>query len=119
MLFHIFNSQKERIDYGGSDFIEIQFCKLPFNTKSDDITYLDNINHWQNDSLYVADEEMFYKEYCCIFDTLDIFGINYYSAKLIDTIIEKLGATKPVEYDILLKWLNKAKTYNGFYILGV
>ena len=28
MLFHIFNSQKERREFGGSDFIEMQYCKL-------------------------------------------------------------------------------------------
>ena len=28
LLFHIFHSQKERRDFGGSDFIEMQYCKL-------------------------------------------------------------------------------------------
>ena len=33
MLFHVFNSQEERRAYGGSAFIEIQFCKLSTKRK--------------------------------------------------------------------------------------
>ena len=37
MLFKIFNSQEERKKYGGSAFIEIQFCRLPMGTNVKDI----------------------------------------------------------------------------------
>ena len=30
MLFHTFKSQEERRKFGGSAFIEIQFCNMPF-----------------------------------------------------------------------------------------
>ena len=30
VLFHTFKSQEERRKFGGSAFIEIQFCNMPF-----------------------------------------------------------------------------------------
>lgn len=129
MLFHTFNSQDERRDYGGSAFIEIQFCKIPYGTKSKKIVAVNSINHWQNDSLYVSEEDKFYHEYSHIFNsgiynnlksgTVDIFGINYYAPSLIDSIIEKLQKDKPSDYKTLIEWLTTAKEYNGFYILGI
>ena len=62
MLFHTFNSQEERRAFGGSMFIELQFCKLPVGTKNKKIISVDSIVNWQNDSLYVSNENMFYKE---------------------------------------------------------
>ena len=129
MLFHVFNTQEERKSYGGSKFIEMQFCKLPAETKTKDLVAVSSINHWQNDSLYIDDEDVFYHEYSYVFDcgiynnlksgVVDIYGINYYAPTFIDSIIKRLQEEKPVEYEILVEWLNKAKTYNGFYILGI
>ncbi len=129
MLFYTFNSQEERRNYGGSEFIEIQFCKLPIGTDVRKIVKVNNIKNWQNDSLYINNENEFYQEYSDIFDcgtynnlekgVVDIFGINYYSFDLIDIIIDKTKNIKPKEYEILIEWLNKAKEYNGFYILGL
>ena len=119
MLFHVFNSQEERRAYGGSAFIEIQFCKLSTKRKVTERVALSSIQHWQNDSLYVDDEDLFYNEYRCIFDTMDIFGMKYYGAELIKPIIEKLIKVKPKDYEILVEWLNKAEAYTGFYILGL
>lgn len=127
MLFHIFNSQQERRDYGGSAFMEIQFCRLPKGTHIKEL--VDNVDHWQNDSLYIDDENKFYTEYSKIFDcgiynnlsvgTVDIYGINYYNPDVTDMIIEKLNNLKPSDYQVLVDWLNKSKDYNGFYILGI
>ena len=65
MLFHIFNSQQERRDYSGSDFIELQYCGLPADTP---IKKLVNSKvHWRDDSLYISDENLFYNEYREIF----------------------------------------------------
>ena len=129
MLFFVFDSQEERRKYGGSAFIEIQFCRLPTGTVIKDIVAVKSINHWQNDSLYINDENTFYQEYsqvfnCGIYNNLksgvvDIYGINYYAPSFIDSIIEKLCEEKPVDYESLVEWLNKAKQYNGFYILGL
>ena len=72
MLFHVFNSQEERRAYGGSAFIEIQFCKLSTKRKVTERVALRSIQHWQNDSLYVyVDDE-------------DMIEINYADGMLID-----------------------------------
>ena len=34
MLFHTFNTQEERRKFGGSDFIEMQYCRLEQGSKS-------------------------------------------------------------------------------------
>lgn len=129
MLFHTFNSQEERRNYGGSAFIEIQFCKLPVKTTITKLVAVDSITNWQNDSLYINDESAFYREYSNIFDcgtynnlkcgTVDIYGINYYAPSLTDSIIGKLCKNKPTDYEKLMEWLIKSKIYNGFYILGI
>ena len=129
MLFHVFSSQEERRNFGGSAFIEIQFCKMPYGTESKKLVAVNSINHWQNDSLYIDDENTFYQEYSNIFNcgiysnlksgTVDIFGINYYAPSLVDSIIAKLQKDKPSDYQRLIEWLNKAKEYNGFYVLGI
>lgn len=129
MLFHIFNSQEERRNFGGSAFIEIQYCKLPFETKIEKLVAVNSINNWHNDSLYINDENIFYQEYSHIFNcgtynnlksgTVDICGINYYAPSLTGSIIEKIHKDKPTDYETLIKWLNKSKINNGFYILGI
>ena len=128
MLFHIFDSQEKRRDYGSSAFIEMQFCKLPAETKLKSIVSTDGIQNRQHDSLYIDDYNAFYQEYSRIFTcgtynnlksgVVDIFGINYYAPEYIDPIIEKIHKEKPMDYEPLADWLNNAKEYNGFYILG-
>jgi len=127
MIFHRFASQKERRKFGGSAFIEIQFCRLPVGMPADKLVA--DISHWKNDSLYVQGESDFYIEYghlldCGIYGNLesgivDVWGINYYAPFTIDSIIEKLNRDKPTEYEVFAAWLSKAKQYNGFYILGM
>lgn len=128
-MFYTFTSQEERRKVGGSCFIEFQFCKLPIDTKINKIVFVDSINNWLNDSLYVSDENYFYKEYNNIFDygiysnlergIVDIYGINYYPPELIEVIINKILKETPSDYTKLVEWLEKAKAYNGFYILGI
>ena len=127
MLFHIFNTQQERREYGGSDFVELQFCRLPTDTPLKKL--VDSDIHWQDDSLYIDDENLFYNEYseifsCGIYNNLtsgvvDLYGLNYYSPDLTDTIIEKIKDKKPFDCEMLIDWLNQSKAYNGFYILGL
>lgn len=129
MLFHTFNSQEKRRNYGGSAFMQIQFCKLPAGTTLKELVAVDSMNFWQNDSLYVDDENAFYREYSHIFDcgtynnlksgTVDIYGINYYAPFLTDSIIERLRKDKPADCEVLIEWLIMSKKYNGFYILGL
>ena len=130
-MFHTFPNQEERRKFGGSDFFEIQFCKLPQKTEVKIITAVDSVNHWLDDSLYVGGDEqnLFIEEYACIFDcgiynnletgSIDPYGINYYGPGLIDPLIAKLLKLRPTDYERLVEWLDTAKKYNGFYILGV
>lgn len=48
MLFHTFNSQEDRRKYGGSAFIEMQFCVLPAGTGIKNIVAVDKIQNWLN-----------------------------------------------------------------------
>ncbi len=129
MLFYTFSSQAERKAFGGGNFIEFQYCGLSPGTPLKEIIAVDSIQHWLDDSLYVYDENRFYDRYSHIFDcgtynnlqsgVVDIYGINYYSPRTVDAIIEKLEHTKPDDYKTLLLWLEKAKDFNGIYILGL
>ena len=131
MRFYAFNSQTERRESGGSAFVEIQFCKLPSNSNIKTIVSESKINNWQDDSLYIYidDMEEFYEEYADIFfggthqnlqtGAVDLYGINYYPPILLDRICECICTEKLTDYEVLLKWLDSAKEYNGFYILGI
>ena len=131
MLFHSFNNQDERRAFGGSDFLELQFCKLKKGTNIKSIVSTRNIIDWCNDSLYIYgdDIDVFYKYYKDVFKNgvynnlksgdIDFFGINYYSTDQVNEMIKIIEEKKPEEYTVLLLWLNKAKEFNGVYILGV
>lgn len=129
MLFHTFHSQAEREKCGGSAFLELQFCKLPAQSNLETLVAVEHINYWQNDSLYIHDARLFDREYSSVFDcgiynnlrrgTVDLWGINYYPPSSIDILIQKIDTKKPLEYETLKAWLNRAKTHNGFYILGM
>lgn len=128
MLFHTFNANLEK-EIISSNFVEIQFCKLPVTTKLKQIVKVNNINNLQNDSLYIKDIDTFFQQYSQIFNcgiynnlksgTVDLFGVNYYARDLVDVIIDNLHIKNPLDYETLTKWLTKAKEYNGFYILGI
>lgn len=131
MRFYAFHSQTERKEFGGSAFVEFQFCKMPSNTNIKTIVSVSSIHSWQDDSLYIYIDDMedFYKEYANIFyggtynnmqtGVVDLYGINYYPPGLIDHICESILLAEPADYEVLLLWLEKAKKCNGFYILGI
>ncbi len=120
MLFHMFCSQEERRAFGGSAFIEMQFCKLPAETKKEKLLALSSISHWKNDSIYIYldDIDSFCQEYGPFLDC-DVYGINYYTPSTIDLLIDKLNKSMPLDYEVLVSWLCDAKCHNGFYILGI
>ena len=70
MLFYTFHSQDERRKFGGSAFIEMQLCKMGPEAEITQLTAVSNIDHWQNDSLYIYldDIETFAAEYRNIFN---------------------------------------------------
>ena len=105
----------------------MQFCRLPLGTKKK--TIVKDVSYWKLDSLYIDDEETFYTNYGTIFNCglyynlkmgpVDIFGTNYYAPEQLDSIMEKILDKTPMNYETLMDWLNKAKAFNGFYILGI
>ncbi len=126
-MFIEFKNNEERIRYGGSAFIEFQFCKLKEKTRLRKI--VNKVNHWQEDSLYVPVDNMdsligLYNNVfnCGIYNNLksgpiDMFGVNYYKKAQIVDMIEKL-----IEIDnneVLINWLRESLKYNGFYILVI
>lgn len=131
MLFYTFASQEERREFGGSYFIEIQYCKLVEGTEIQKIVSVDAIEPWKNDSLYIYgdDDNKFMEIYSDIFtggiynngesEVVDMYGINYYSREYSHIIMEKVKKIKPLDYQLLLNWLDKSNEYNGFYILGL
>lgn len=131
MLFHSFASQEERKKFGGSYFVELQYCRLAQGTEIEKIVSISAIEHWKNDSLYIYgdDDNAFVSYYGEIFTDgiynnrksgmVDICGINYYAQKHINPIIATIKEMRPLDYQILLNWLEKVKEYNGFYILGL
>lgn len=131
LLFHSFHSQGKRREFGGSDFIEFQYCRLPEGTSIQEIVSVDAIKDWKDDSLYIFGDDMdlFYQNYRDIITEgiynngdhgpMDLFGINFYSRDQATEIIERLAEEKPPEYQILRRWLQAGEQYLGFYLLGV
>lgn len=131
MLFHSFNNQEERRRFGGSDFLEMQFCQQKNGTSLKTIISPDAIENWHDDSLYVCgdDWKRFYKNYKGVFydgtysnlkcGEIDWCGINYYSPEKVEDIVKNIEKNKPEDCEFVLQWLIKAKQYNGIYIIGL
>lgn len=129
MLFHSFNNQDERRAFGGSDFLELQFCQHKSGTRIK--TIVNKVENWRNDSLYISgdDFEDFYKQYKNVFKNgtynnlksgdIDMCGINYYSPEQVKEMIKIIEEKKPRDYKVVLEWLNIAVEFNGVYILGI
>lgn len=130
-MFHIFKSNDERSKIGGTGFIEIQYCKLKPGTTLREKVAVESIEFRSADSLYVYCDDINefivnYREIfnCGIYNNMkngpiDILGINYYSPSIINRLIKEVEVMKPMDYEILLNWLNKAYEFNGIYILGI
>ena len=134
-MFLKFDSQDDRRKYGGSCFVELQFCKLPRESSLKEI--LGGIEYWRDDSLYVHGDSPIYQEYKDIFGfgildngvedgeenveegLFNYYGVTYYKPELIDEIIERARDARPDGYATLIAWLEEAKQYNGFYISGL
>ncbi len=119
--FHSFESTEERREFGGSGFIELQYCKLKPSASIKKVLSLRSISYWQSDSLYVYvdDIDCFISGYAKIFGSMDAFGINYYLPAQLNDIIGKIEKQKPLDYKVILAWLKKGVEYNGIYVLGI
>lgn len=126
-MFLQFQSQEERRRYGGSCFIELQFCRAAEETPVGEI--MQHFSNWMDDSLYVHGDSPLYTVYGAVFGNglhpnmtesdLDMWGVTYYRREQIDGIIARAEQRKPEGYETLTAWLREAKQYNGFFILGV
>lgn len=131
MLFLSFSSQEERRKFGGSCFMELQYCRLKKGTKLKKIVSVNAFEHWKNDSLYIRGDDMdeFFAQYSKIFDdgicyngecgVVDLWGTNYYTLEQTTHLMEILKRDKPKDYQVLLNWLEDVDKYNGFYLFGV
>ncbi len=131
MLFHSFRSQEERREFGGSYFIELQHCRLAQSVALETIVSVDAIRCWANDSLYLYgdDDTLFVSQYGDILidgvyhngrsGPVDLCGINYYSQRHSNLIANRIRERTPLDYQVLLNWLENGTDYNGFYILGL
>lgn len=127
----MFPSQEERIRFGGSDFIELQYCRLSCGASLREILSLDSIQHWKNDSLYVSGDDMdiFDQHYGHVFaggtyhnqaiGPMDLLGINFYSREQAVCILNRIQLERPPDYQTFENWLRKGQHYIGFYVLGV
>ena len=131
MLFKIFDSQEERRKFGGTCFMELQYCRLEQTSEIKKIVSVDVIEDWKKDSLYVYGDDIdrFMSHYGKIFTggiynngksgMVDPYGINYYSRELTKSIIEKIKKDRPLDCQTLLDWLEHVEQYVGFYVLGL
>lgn len=131
MLFHTFASQAARRRSGGSDFMELQPCRLPQGTPLRDILSGDGVTHWKNDSLYIHGDDInaFYDAYSGIFTggyyangaqgVFDACGFNYYPPALCAQMIAKIAREEPRDFAVLLDWFGRAAPDGGLYLLGV
>ena len=126
MLFLTFAEKKA---CGGSDFLELQYCRLPAGASLAARVAVDAIGHWQEDSLYLSDAEAFFRDYQAVlgygtYNNLqegpaDLCGINYYTPEQTAAIAEALCRNQPEDWQRMAAWLEGAKAHNGFYLLGL
>lgn len=131
MIFHSFANQEERRNFGGTAFMELQYCTLRPETEIKKIVGVGAHGNWMDSSLYIYldDIESFCLNYGDIFyggtynnlhqGRLDINGINYYTPAQAKEILLKIEGKKPLDYEVISEWLKNGKQYNGFYVLGV
>ena len=124
-MFHEFRDQEERRRFGGSCFIELQYCRMEKGTPVERIVSIDSIRNWEDDSLYIhGDDQMaFYDQYAAVLGWttfMETYGISYFSCEQTADVMEAVTRLKPIRYEVLTDWLEYAKErYNGFCILGI
>lgn len=128
-LFRQFRSLQERAEAGGHDALELQFCTLPQKTPLELRVEVSGITHGRTDSLYVTDAQRFLQIYGHIFadglynnlqtGPVDVCGINYYAPERVMSMMVQVRREAGQESEVLAQWLDRARWYNGFYVLGV
>ncbi|MGN0771559.1 MAG: hypothetical protein ACI4MI_03115 [Christensenellales bacterium] len=96
MIFHSFANQEERRKFGGSAFIELQYC----TTKH--VKVVNKHGYWRDSSLYIYVDDI--ESFCCDYGDIfyggtyhnlhsgevDISGMNYYTPVQLKGIILKI-----------------------------
>jgi len=112
-------------------FIELQYCKMPKNSKIRKMLSLKHAKYCEIDSLYIHfdDFDLFLDNYAEILNNttynnlgkgpFDMYGYNYYEPSQVIKIIDRIKKIKPVNFNEMLKWLEESQNYNGFYIIGI
>ena len=130
-MFHTFSNIEERRAFGGTAFIEIQYCRLSADTKLKKIVAVKSIQNWMDDSLYiyVDDINSFISNYGRIFNMgtynnmqtgiVNVFGINYYTVDDVKSMVEMIIKERPLNYQKLVSWFKNATQFNGVYLLGI
>ena len=113
----------KEIEGQGTGFIELQYCKRNLPR----LIALNKINHLEKDSLYIdvpCALSIFLDQYFDIFKSvnknLDVFSPEYFTLKQVTELRERLLELKPIDYRILVQWLDVCinKGYS-MYFLGV
>ena len=114
-----------------SSYYEFQYCKEDQPPKILVTPEYYGKHHFLPDSLliHIDDDERFfplYIDYLTPTHSPDgsgrffAYGVNYYDREQTKKMIARISADKPLQYKILVDWLEKAVLeYNGFYFLGI
>lgn len=127
----IFKKIEEISTYNSTAFLELQFCKISDKSSVKKRFGVNNIKHWASDSLYVyhLNVDKFIAEYGEIFvkgefannktGFIDPYGVTYFSNEQIKDYIHRILISRPIDYEIMIEWLNEALKFDGIYILGI
>lgn len=115
-------------DKQGTAYFEFQYCKKDWNIKK---ILKNGYSFWEKDSLlvHIDNDKKFFDNYLKYFELTNApngktvfcyYGVNYYTKEQTVSILERINTDKPNEYQVLIKWLEKAiSDYNGFFFIGI
>ncbi|MBQ8382063.1 MAG: hypothetical protein IJX47_02535 [Clostridia bacterium] len=112
----------------GSGYFEFQFYKKdrPVQKAAQDYH-----QHWLPDSLcvHIDHQDVFMRHYLPYLRETNApngshefcyFAPNYYTKEQTAEMLEQIRADRPLEWEMLIPWLEKASTeYYGFFLMGV
>ena len=122
----LFEAAAERV---GSAYFEFQYCKKSLPVKK--LVKAGGYGCWEEDSIlvHIDNDVIFFKNYRKYLEPTNApngtnefcyYGVNYYTKEQTAQIVERIKEDKPPEYEVLIKWLERAVTdYNGFYFMGI
>lgn len=112
----------------GTAYFEFQYCKKEWNIKK---ILKKGYLFWEKDSLlvHIDNGKNFFESYLKYLEFTNApngttefcsYGVNYYTKEQTFSILERMKADKPKDFEVLVAWLEKAAVeYNGFFFLGI